>query len=103
MARGITKDDPKRWVLVRNNESAENSFVCFGNLGPVGSQGLSSRQPIIENYMTEDELEIVVNTIAGSSTYYKDTVEMASENGKFMLPSEKYPTLGYGLPFEPED
>ena len=90
MARGITKDNPKRWVLVRNNEYKENSFVCFGNLGPVGSCGLSSRQPIIESYMTEDELEIVVNIIAESPTYYKETVETASENGIFLLPSEKY-------------
>jgi hypothetical protein len=88
MARGITKDDPKRWVLVRNNESGENSFVGFGNLGSVGSQGLSSRQPIIQGYMTEDELETEVNLIAGDSNYYQDAVETSSsvfigESGKY--------------------
>ena len=89
MARGINKDDPKRWVFVRTNEPGENSFVCFGNLGVVGTAGLSSRSPIIENYMTEDELETVVNTIAGSSTYYEDSVE---NSDIFLLPSGKYPT-----------
>ena len=92
MARGINKDDPKRWILVKLDGNGADSLMLFGNLGEVGSQGLSSRKPIILNYMTEQELEAVVNEIADDEKYYQDAVE--TESDKFMMPSEIYK---YGL------
>tara|TARA_R110002020_G_scaffold445073_1_gene656919 strand:- start:278 stop:577 length:300 start_codon:yes stop_codon:yes gene_type:complete len=92
MARGINKDDPKRWVIVRFNTEGVDSLVSFGNLGEVGSQGLSTNRPIVLSYMTEQELETVINEIAGDENYYQDAVE--TENDKFMMPSGLYE---YGL------
>ena len=92
MARGINKDDPKRWVIVRFDTEGVDSFVSFGNLGEVGSQGLSTNRPIVLSYMTEQELETVINQIADDENYYQDAVE--TENDKFMMPSGLYE---YGL------
>jgi len=86
---GVSKDNIHRWVLARNiTDPGADSFKCFGGLGPVGTQGISVRQPIIKSYMTEDELETEINRIAGDSNYYKDAVETSSpvfigESGKY--------------------
>ncbi len=79
----ITRDDPKRWVLVRFDTEGSESFVSFGNLGE-GTQ-LESPRPIVLNYMTEEELETVVNEIAEDENYYQDAVE--TESDKFIMPN----------------
>ena len=86
---GISKNDIHRWVLVRSTSNpGSDSFRCFGGLGPVGTSGISGKQPIFMGYMTEDELETEVNSIAGDSNYYKDAVE--TSNPLFIGNSGKY-------------
>tara|TARA_Y100000748_G_C15487530_1_gene485316 strand:- start:128 stop:424 length:297 start_codon:yes stop_codon:yes gene_type:complete len=86
----ITKDDPKRWVIVRFDTEGTDSLVLFGNLGE--ETQLESPRPIVLNYMTEQELETVVNEVADDENYYQNAVE--TENDKFMMPSGIYE---YGL------
>jgi len=83
----ILKEDPKRWFLVYNNDSGETSFILFGWVGPVNVNQLISGQPNILAFLTEDELEIYLDTLAGEN-YYKDAVETSSD--KFQGPSGKY-------------
>jgi hypothetical protein len=72
----IEKSNPERWVLARNiTDPGAASFKCFGYIGPINRTQFSVVQPIVETYMTEDELETEVNSIAGDSNYYKDAVE----------------------------
>lgn len=83
----ISKDNPNRWFLVYDNDSGEASFVLFGYVGAINEIELSTGQPNILAFLTEDELEDYVNNIAGEN-YYKDAVE--SESPKFQGPSGKY-------------
>ena len=85
----IEKSNPERWVMARNiTDPGAASFKCFGNIGPINITQFSVVQPIVETYMTEDELETEVNSIAGDSNYYKDAVETL--NPLFMGESGKY-------------
>tara|TARA_R100001443_G_scaffold65867_1_gene75046 strand:- start:11 stop:301 length:291 start_codon:yes stop_codon:yes gene_type:complete len=84
----IEKNNPKRWVIVQNNQSGTESFKCFGNIGPFNFTELTTDQPIVNSYMTEDELETEVNSIAGDSNYYKNAIEDSSV--LFMGESNKY-------------
>ena len=88
MSSHIEKNDPKRWFYVQNNGTGENSLICFGNLGEVGGNELETGQSIITNFLTEEELESAVNTIAENTEYYMDAVELESD--KFMMPSGLY-------------
>ena len=88
MSNHINKDDPKRWFYIQNNESGESSLILFGNLGEVNQSMLETGQPILINYLTEDELQSAVNDIADDDQYYKNAVE--TENDKFMMPSNLY-------------
>ena len=36
MSEQINRDDPKRWFIIQNNESGEESIVVFGNAGDQG-------------------------------------------------------------------
>jgi len=83
----ITKDNPKRWFLVYDNDEGERGFVLFGYVGDINVNELSTGQPNILAFLTEDELEIYLDNIAGAD-YYKDAVESQSE--KFQPPSQKY-------------
>ena len=83
----ILKDNPKRWFLVYDNEEGELSFVIFGWVGPININELSTGQPNILEFLTEDELETYLDEIAGKD-YYKDAVE--KESHKFQGPSQKY-------------
>ena len=87
MAHGIHKDDINRWFLVYDNDSGEESFILFGYVGPINVNELSTGQPNILSFLTEDELEIYLDNIAGDN-YYKDAVETSSD--KFQGPSGKY-------------
>ena len=88
MSKHINKNDPKRWYYIQDNGSGENSLISFGNLGDIGNSELRSGQPILVNYLTEQELETAVNDIAGDTEYYKNAVE--TESNKFMMPSNIY-------------
>ena len=87
MSHGIHKDDVNRWFLVYDNDEGERGFVLFGYVGAIDVNELETGQPNILSYLTEDELEIYLDNIAGAN-YYKDAVESDSE--KFQPPSQKY-------------
>ena len=86
----ITKDNPNRWFLVYDNDPGEESFILFGYVGLINVNQLMSGQPNILAFLTENELEVYLNNIAGEN-YYKSAVE--SESNKFQGPSGKYESL----------
>ena len=83
----ITKDNPKRWFLVYDYDSGAEGFILFGWVGPINVNQLMTGQPNILAFLTEDELEIYLDEIAGEN-YYKNAVETQSD--KFQGPSQKY-------------
>ena len=87
MSHGIHKDDVNRWFLVYDNDPGELGFVLFGYVGAIDVNELVTGQPNILSYLTEDELEIYLDSVAGAD-YYKNAVESNSE--KFQGPSQKY-------------
>jgi hypothetical protein len=87
MAHGIHKDDINRWFLVYDSDPNEEGFVLFGYVGPIDINELSTGQPNILSFLTEDDLEIYLDNIAGAG-YYKEAVE--TESDKFQGPSGKY-------------
>jgi hypothetical protein len=86
----ITKDNPKRWFLVYDNDEGEQGFVLFGYVGEINVNQLMTGQPNILPFLTEDELESYLNAIAGKN-YYKESVE--TQSPKFQGPSQKYEPL----------
>ena len=88
MSEQINRDDPKRWFIIQNNESGEESIVVFGNAGDQGETELTTGQPILLNYLTETELQTKINEVTGIPGYYKDAVELADD--KFQQPSGLY-------------
>lgn len=93
MSKKITKDNPKRWFLIYNNDESELGFVSFGYVGKVNKVELVTGQPNLLSCLTEDELEVYLDKIAGLG-YYKKAVE--SESNKFQGPSDKYKTINKG-------
>ena len=91
MSHAIHKDDINRWFLVSNDDIGVLSFVLFGYVGLIDVYELTSGQPNILSFLTEDELEIYLDSIAGDN-YYKDAVETSSD--KFQGPSGKYEPIG---------
>ena len=87
MSHGIHKDDINRWFLVYDNDPGEESFILFGFVGPIEVNQIMTGQPNILAFLTEDELEIYLDNIAGEN-YYKNAVETDSD--KFQGPSQKY-------------
>ena len=85
----ITKDNPNRWFLVYDNDEGEGAFILFGYVGEINVNQLETGQPNILAFLTEDELENYLDSIAGAN-YYKNAVE--SESEKFQGPSQKYIT-----------
>tara|TARA_R100000664_G_C2738809_1_gene127675 strand:+ start:306 stop:590 length:285 start_codon:yes stop_codon:yes gene_type:complete len=89
----IERDNPNRWFMVQNGGTGEESLILFGNVGTFGETELETgEQYTLSSFLTEDELESEVDSIAGSEDYYKESVETGN---KFQYPSEKYinPTL----------
>ena len=78
----ISKTDEKRWFCIK---TAADIIHVFGqvDLGNV----LNTGEPTLLTYLTEDELEIHVDSVLGANAY-KDAVE--SSNIIFMGESEKY-------------
>ena len=93
MSNHIHKNDPKRWFLIQDSGTGEVSIKVFGNAGEQGVSELETGQPILLDYLTEDELEVEVDNTANITNYYKDAVESGSN--KFQGSSGKY------LPPEP--
>lgn len=87
MSHAIHKDDINRWFIVSNDDIGVLSFVLFGYVGLIDVYELTSGQPNILSFLTEDELEIYLDNIAGDN-YYKDSVETSSD--KFQGLSGKY-------------
>ena len=87
MSHGIHKNDINRWFLVYDNDEGEEGFVLFGFVGPIEVNQIMTGQPNILPFLTEDELEIYLDNIAGEN-YYKNAVETDSD--KFQGPSQKY-------------
>ena len=83
----ITKTDPKRWFVVYDNNSGELSLIWFGYVGAINKFELATGQPNILSFLTENELEVYLDKIAGDG-YYKESVE--TESNKFQGPSFKY-------------
>ncbi len=83
----LSKDDPKRWFLVKDEGTGEESLQVFGYAGDIGME-VQTNHPILQNWLTEEELQSEVNSIAGDDEYYKDAVE--TESTKFQLPSQLY-------------
>ena len=88
MGNSIGKNNPNRWFLIQNSGTSEPSIVLFGSAGDQGVNELVTGQPNLLDYLTEGELEIEVNTVAGIPDYYKDSVE--TESRKFQGPSGIY-------------
>jgi hypothetical protein len=78
----ISKTQEKRWFCA---ETAGNVHV-FG-ITALGSV-LDTGQPELEVFLTEDELEIYVNSELGEGAY-KEAIDTGSE--RFMGTSQKYP------------
>ena len=83
----ISTDNPKRWFVVSDSDIGELAFILFGYVGAIHETELTTGQPNIFAFLTEDELEIYLDNIAGVG-YYKEAVETQSE--KFQGPSQKY-------------
>ena len=79
----ISKTQEKRWFCA---ETVSNAHV-FG-ITALGSV-LDTGQPELEVFLTEDELEIYVNSELGVGAY-KEAIDTGSE--RFMGTSQKYPT-----------
>ena len=63
----ITKDNPNRWFLVYDNDIGEEGFVLFGYVGEINETQLSTGQPNILPFLTEDDLQFYVDNIAGEN------------------------------------
>ena len=92
----IERDDPKRWFIVKKVGNTENDLVLFGNA--VSGSVLSTGQPELLQYLTEEELQDKVNEIAGESDYYEQAAMAPWESGKFNGVSVIY---GEHLPPDP--
>ena len=76
----ILKDDAERWFIARQTTIGAlfgitpniSRVKCFGNV-PDESR-LSTGQPVLEKFMTEEELQIRINQMAGDPNYYKNAV-----------------------------
>jgi len=82
MSHHINKTDTDRWFCIENLEDTIHAFghVELGNIMDTG-------QPNLQSFLTENELEIYVNSILGPD-YYKDAVEVSSP--MFIGTSEEY-------------
>ncbi len=100
MSNHIDKDNPNRWALIQNNNIGEESIVSFGYVGEQGQTELETGSPNLSSYLTEQELEIAVDTVADNPEYYMDAVE--TDSSKFFGVSGIY-ELGVRLVEEPTE
>jgi hypothetical protein len=90
----ISKIQEKRWFCIKTEENIIHVFgqVDLGNI-------LDTGEPTLLVYLTEDELEVYVDSELGAN-YYKDAVETG--NDIFMGQSGKYTPTPPPLPPPPE-
>ncbi len=100
MSQHIDKDSPNRWALIQDNNTGEEGIISFGYIGEQGETELESGLPNVSSYLTEQELEIAVDTVAENNEYYKNAVE--TDSGKFFGVSGIY-ELGVRLAEEPTE
>jgi len=79
----ISKTQEKRWFCIISEALTIHIFGITA-LGSV----LDTGQPELEVFLTEDELEIYVNSELGAGAY-KEAIDTGSE--RFMGTSQKYP------------
>ena len=84
MSHHIDKTQDKRWFCA---EYASDAHV-FG-IAILGSV-LDTGQSVLETYLTEDELEIYVDSVLGANYYF---IAITTGSDKFMGTSGKYPML----------
>lgn len=84
----IEKNDPKRWFIVKKLENTGDSIKGFGN-SPMGDL-LSTGQPELLQYLTEEELQLEVNKISGQEEYYKLVATAEVDSQKYIGISKIY-------------
>ena len=52
----LEKDDPKRWFLVKDDGTGEESLQVFGYAGDIGTE-VQTNRAVLENWLTEEELQ----------------------------------------------
>ena len=77
----IERDDPKRWFIAKKVGNTADDLVLFGNV--TNGTILSTGQPELLQYLTEEELQSKVNEIAGESNYYEEAATQPWVSGKF--------------------
>lgn len=88
MSNHIDKSSPNRWFYVTTNSVGIDSLICFGNAGEQFVTEVETGEFLLNDFFTENQLEIEVNNIANNTDYYKMSVE--DNNGKFLYPSNLY-------------
>lgn len=86
--RVINTNDAKRWFVVQNGQSGDAGLQLFGRCIDNAVLDIPDAMTA-ETFLTEDELEVVVDDIATAEDYYKDAAESNAIN--FSMPSDKYP------------
>ncbi len=86
----VSKTQEKRWFCIVSEALTIHLFgeIDLGNV-------LDTGEPVLLVYLTEDELEVYVDSVLGAN-YYKDAVESGSN--MFMGISQKYTTIPPDLP-----
>ena len=74
----IEKDNPNRWFYAKVEGTGEDSLKVFGYVGLQGKTELETGLPILETFLTEEELQIAVDDIAGTDNYYQNQIEIDS-------------------------
>ncbi len=75
----IEKDNPNRWFYGKVEGTGEDSLKVLGYVGLQGQTELETGLPILETFLTEEELQTAVNEIADNPNYYKDQVELEGD------------------------
>jgi len=88
MSHHIDKNNPKRWMLIQSAGIGAASIKVFGYAGDQGICEVTTGQPNLNVFLTEDTLEAIVDSTTGITDYYKDAVESGSD--LFQGPSGKY-------------
>jgi hypothetical protein len=78
MVRLIGKNNPNRWFYAKIVGTGEDSLKVFGYVGPLGKTALETGLPILVTFLTEEELQIAVDNIAGTDNYYQNQIEIDS-------------------------
>ena len=71
----IFPTDPNRWFIARKTSlftPGIDTVVVFGN-APFNTR-VSTGQPVLETFYTEEELQSKINQMAGDDNYYENAV-----------------------------